>query len=133
MNHDPSHPQVASGVPTDVPAEPAQRRAFLHAVAATAAGLLVLPDTASAQSLPGVTATELLVVDDAVREVVRGGELGDIGLLLRAEGGRSGHSLDRSLLELLTAGKVRMEDVFARAEEKAWLLERTKDLQTTAR
>jgi len=61
MNHDPSHPQVASGVPTDVPAEPAQRRAFLHAVAATAAGLLVLPDTASAQSLPGVTATELLI------------------------------------------------------------------------
>ena len=61
MNHDPSHPQVASGEPTDVPAEPAQRRAFLHAVAATAAGLLVLPDTASAQSLPGVTATELLI------------------------------------------------------------------------
>ncbi len=90
----------------------------------------MIPDVGHAGT---VTATELLVVDDAVREVVRGGELGDIGLLLRAEGGRSGHSLDRSLLELLTAGKVRMEDVFARAEEKAWLLERTKDLQTTAR
>ena len=32
------------------------------------------------------------------------------------------------MLELLVAGRVRMEDVFARAEEKAWLLERTKDL-----
>ena len=74
-----------------------------------------------------VPATELLVVDDAAREVVRAGELADLGLLLRAENGASGHSLDRSMLELLTAGRVRMEDVFARAEEKAWLLERTRE------
>lgn len=105
-------------------------RASLAAVLRAVLVRQIIPDVAHTGT---VTATELLVVDDAVREVVRGGELGDIGLLLRAEGGRSGHSLDRSLLELLTAGKVRMEDVFARAEEKAWLLERTKDLQTTAR
>lgn len=105
-------------------------RASLAAVLRTVLVRQIVPDVAHTGT---VVATELLVVDDAVREVVRGGELGDVGLLLRAEGGRSGHSLDRSLLELLTAGKVRMEDVFARAEEKAWLLERTKDLQTTAR
>jgi twitching motility protein PilT len=79
-----------------------------------------------------VAATELLLVDDAVRDVLRGGELADLGLLLRMEGSRCGHSLDRSLLDLLTGGRVRLEDVFARAEEKAWLLERTRDLQPTA-
>lgn len=75
-----------------------------------------------------VAATELLLVDDAVREVLRHGELADLGLLIRADGSRSGHSLDRNLLELVAAGRVRLDDVFARAEEKAWLLERTKDL-----
>lgn len=80
-----------------------------------------------------VAATELLLVDDAVREVVRHGELMDLGLLIRAEGSQCGHSLDRCMLDLLVAGRVRMEDVFARAEEKAWLLERTKDLQANIR
>jgi Tfp pilus assembly pilus retraction ATPase PilT len=80
-----------------------------------------------------VAATELLLVDDSVREVVRSGELTDLSLLIRAEGSRCGHSLDRCMLELLVAGRVRMEDVFARAEEKAWLLERTKDLQANTR
>ena len=90
----------------------------------------VLPDV---EHTGTVAATELLVVDDAVREVIRGGDMADLGLLIRAEGSRCGHSLDRNMLELLVAGRVRMEDVFARAEEKAWLLERTRDLQTTAR
>jgi Tfp pilus assembly pilus retraction ATPase PilT len=75
-----------------------------------------------------VAATELLLVDDAVREVVRNGEVADLGLLIRAEGSRCGHSLDRSMLDLLVAGRVRIEDAFSRAEEKAWLLERTRDL-----
>jgi twitching motility protein PilT len=87
----------------------------------------LLPDSANAGT---VAATEVLLVDDAVREVVRGGDLGDLSLLLRADGGRHGHSLDRAMLDLLTSGQVRLEDVFSRAEEKAWLLERTRDLQT---
>lgn len=90
----------------------------------------VLPDVEHSGS---VAATELLLVDDSVREVIRAGELGNLNLLIRAEGGRCGHSLDRNMLDLLVAGRVRMEDVFARAEEKAWLLERTRDLQTTHR
>lgn len=80
-----------------------------------------------------VAANELLLVDDAVREVVRSGNLDDLGLLIRADDGRCGQSLDRSMLELLASNRVRIEDVFARAEEKAWLLERTKDLQTNPR
>lgn len=105
-------------------------RSSLAAVLRTILVRQLIPDAAHAAA---EAATELLVVDDAVREVIRGGELSDLGLLLRAEGSHVGHSLDRSLLDLLTAGKVRMEDVFPRAEEKAWLLERTKDLQTTPR
>lgn len=80
-----------------------------------------------------VAATELLLVDAAVREVLRGGDLANLGLLLRVEGSQCGHSLDRCLLDLLTQGRVRFEDVFARAEEKAWLLERTQKGQKMAR
>lgn len=76
-----------------------------------------------------VAATELVLVDDAVREIVRAGELGDLAMLLRAEGCGCGHSLDRAMLVLLQRGRVRMEDVFARTEEKAWLLERTRGMQ----
>jgi len=100
-------------------------RASLAAVLRTVLVRLQLPN---AEHDGSVAATELLCVDDAAREVVRKGELSDLGLLLRAEGGAAGHPLDRSLLDLLTAGRARMEDVFARAEEKAWLLERTRDL-----
>ena len=70
----------------------------------------------------------MLIVNESAREVIRGGELDDIGLLLRADGGACGHPLDRSMLDLLGSGLVRMDDVFARAEEKAWLLERTRNL-----
>jgi len=80
-----------------------------------------------------VVAKELLLVDEPVREVIRSGELADLSLLIRAEGARCGHSLDRDMLELLAAGRVRIEDVFARAEEKARVLERTETLQATPR
>ncbi|MCR9244927.1 MAG: ATPase, T2SS/T4P/T4SS family [bacterium] len=77
-----------------------------------------------------VVANELLLVDDAVRDALRRGALGDIAALLRLEDRACGHTLDSHMLELLGAGSVRMEDVFARAEEKAWVLERTRNLQT---
>jgi twitching motility protein PilT len=69
-----------------------------------------------------VAATELLIVQEAVRDVLRQGDLANINLLMRMADSGSGHSLDRSLLALLQAGSVRFEDAFARAEEKAWLL-----------
>jgi twitching motility protein PilT len=73
--------------------------------------------------------TELLVVDDAVRDVLRGGDLQSLRLLLRSEGGGSGHALDQSLCELALAGKVRAEDAFALGEDKAWLLDRLRSLR----
>lgn len=80
-----------------------------------------------------VAATELLVVDEAAREVVRSGDLGHLALLMRMDGaGGTGHSLDRSLLELLAAGQVRFADVFARAEEKAQVLDRSRQLAAAA-
>ncbi|MCK5941596.1 MAG: Flp pilus assembly complex ATPase component TadA, partial [Planctomycetes bacterium] len=100
-------------------------RASLAAVLRTVLVRHQLPNAAHDGT---VAATELLTVDAAAREVVRGGDLADLGLLLRAEGGAAGHPLDRSLLDLLTTGRARMEDVFSRAEEKAWLLERTRHL-----
>jgi Tfp pilus assembly pilus retraction ATPase PilT len=106
----------------------ARVRASLAAVLRTVLVRHLLPD---AEHKGTVVATELLVVDDAACEVIRRGDLGDIALLLRAEGSRCGHSLDRSMLELLVGGRVRMDDVFARTEEKAWLLEKTRSLKTT--
>ena len=100
-------------------------RSALAAVLRTVLVRQLLPNAEHTTTVP---ATELLIVSDAVREVVRNGEIEDIGLLQRAEGGAGGYPLDRSMLDLLGSGQVRMDDVFARAEEKAWLLERTRNL-----
>lgn len=105
--------------------EMARVRASLSAVLRAVLVRQLLPNAEHTSTVP---ATELLLVDEAVGEVIRQGELSDIGLLLRAEGGACGHSLDRSMLDLLADGRVRMDDVFSRAEEKSWLLERTRDL-----
>jgi twitching motility protein PilT len=97
-------------------------------VRATLAGVLravhvhhLLPDLEHNALVP---ASELLLVDDAVREVLRTGDLANIGLLMRMDNGKNGHSLDHSLFDLVGEGRVRFEDVFGRAEEKAWVLER---------
>jgi twitching motility protein PilT len=82
-----------------------------------------------AQNEGMVAATELLVVHEAARDVLRQGDLANVNLLMRMADAGSGHSLDRSLLALVQAGTIRFEDAFARAEEKAWLLE---EYQATA-
>jgi twitching motility protein PilT len=106
----------------------ARVRASLAAVLRTVLVRHVLPDSTHTGT---VIANELLVADEAVCDVIRHGEVSDVALLLRAEGTRAGWSLDRCLLELVTAGRVRIDDVFARAEEKAWLLEKTRGMQGT--
>ncbi|MBL8755876.1 MAG: Flp pilus assembly complex ATPase component TadA [Planctomycetes bacterium] len=101
-------------------------------LAAVLRAVLVRHQLPDADHAGTVVASELLLVDDAARDLLRSGELSDLVLLLRGDGGRSGHSLDRSMLELLRAGKVRLEDVFVRVEEKAWLLERTRNMAGAA-
>ncbi|MBK8101590.1 MAG: Flp pilus assembly complex ATPase component TadA [Planctomycetes bacterium] len=101
-------------------------------LAATLRAVLVrqlLPDAMREGVVP---ATELLLVEDAARDVLRAGDLGNLSMLMRMEDGRCGHCMDRSLLELLTKGRVRFEDVFARAEEKAWVLERSRTMRRMA-
>ncbi|MCA8975666.1 MAG: Flp pilus assembly complex ATPase component TadA [Planctomycetes bacterium] len=93
--------------------------------------LLVRHSLPHSDGTEAVTATELLLPDDPVRDALRGGELGNISLMMRMSGGSCGHSLDHSMLELVTSGAVRLEDAFARADEKAWLLERTRGLATS--
>ncbi|MCA8952767.1 MAG: Flp pilus assembly complex ATPase component TadA [Planctomycetes bacterium] len=99
-------------------------------LAAVLRSLLVRQQMLHSNGNEPVIATEMLVVDDSVRDALRRGDLSDIALLLRMEGGQCGHTLDSSMLQLLVEGRVRMEDVFARAEEKAWVLERTRHLET---
>ncbi len=98
-------------------------------LAAVLRAVLVLQPLPNAEQSGVALATELLLVDEPAREILRSGRVDDLAMLLRMEDGSAGHSLDHSMFRLLTAGKVRMQDIFARAEEKAWLLERTRHLE----
>ncbi|MEQ1630787.1 MAG: ATPase, T2SS/T4P/T4SS family [Planctomycetota bacterium] len=86
----------------------------------------LVPSKGGERMLP---ATELLVVDDAARDVLRAGDLQNLGLLMRTEGGPNGHSLDQSLCALAQEKRIRVEDAYTRAEEKAWLLGRLRGLR----
>lgn len=68
-----------------------------------------------------VLATELLMFDEAVRDLVRTGTLQRIRALQRIGG--DGHDLDTSLMRLVHAGRVRFEDAFACAQDKTMMLE----------
>jgi Tfp pilus assembly pilus retraction ATPase PilT len=76
---------------------------------------------------PVVPATELLLVDDPVRDVLRSGNLDQLDRLMRLDGGGSGHSLDHSMFEHVCADRVRIEDAYACASDKSWLLDRVRD------
>jgi twitching motility protein PilT len=69
-----------------------------------------------------VLASELLVVEDAAREIISEGTLSQIDLLIRLSSARAGHSMDSSLLGLLQAGKILFHDALSRAEDKRALL-----------
>jgi twitching motility protein PilT len=71
-------------------------------------------------------ASELLVMDQAARAVVRGGPLDRLTLLLNMEGTGSGHSMDASLEDLLRRGDVTFEDAFHVADDKSRILKKFK-------
>jgi twitching motility protein PilT len=102
----------------------ARVRATLASVLRAICVRMVMP---SRSDEPGVSATELLLVNEPVRDVLRGGSLEQIERLMRLDDGGSGHSLDNSMFDHLCSGQVRMEDAFLRASDKAWLLDRVRD------
>ena len=69
-----------------------------------------------------VMATELLLVDDVVREVIREGALSQVELLIRLGETNCGHSMDSQLVELLAQGRIMFHDALSCAEDKRQLL-----------
>jgi len=72
--------------------------------------------------------TEFLLVEDAARDILRAGDLSNLSLLMRTETGDNGHSLDQSMLRLLSDNCISTEVAYERAQEKAWFLERLRGL-----
>ena len=83
----------------------------------------LVPDSDRLNMVP---ATELLLVDDAARDVIRTGSLGNLSMLMKMAPDGGSHSLDHSLVALMQSGGVRFEDVFLVAEDKARVLELAK-------
>lgn len=93
-------------------------RSTLAAILRCVVALELFPDArGSGQQL----ATEELVVNHSAREVIREGTLQQIPLLLRIDA--CGHSFDASLRDLYQAQRIRFEDAFSRAEDKAIILQ----------
>jgi twitching motility protein PilT len=109
--------RVLNGYPAyDVP----RVRTSLAAVINCVAALHLLPTNAREGM---VLASEVLMLNDAAREIVRGGALTQLNLLMRLESAECGHSLDDSLIGLIENKRVRFEDAFVCAEDKARLLQ----------
>jgi twitching motility protein PilT len=109
--------RVLNGYPAyDVPRVRTTLAAVIHCIAA----LHLLP---TAQREGSVMASEVLMLNDAAREIVRGGALPQLNLLMRLESAECGHSLDDSLIGLLETKSVRFEDAFGCAEDKTRLLQ----------
>jgi twitching motility protein PilT len=102
------------------------------ALAAVLRAVLVRQLLPAADGGGAVAATEVLVVDQPTRDAIRDDQIADVALLMRADGRAGGPALDRSLLDLVAAGRVRIEDVFARAADRGWLLDRAQALATKA-
>lgn len=73
-----------------------------------------------------VMATELLLLDESSRAVLREGYLQRLHLLMNIEDGLNGHSMDACLEELFRAEKISLEDAFQHADDKARFLRRAK-------
>lgn len=107
--------------PQDAPRVRATLAAVLRAV-------LVRQLLPAAEGVGTVAATEVLVVDQPTRDAIRDDQIADVALLMRADGRGGGMALDRCLLDLVAAGRVRLEDVFARADDRGWLIDRAQAL-----
>ena len=101
------------------PSDVARTRTTLAAVLSCVIAVHLLPDAAHREQ---VMATEVLVVDEVVRQVLRDGMLSQLDLLMRLEGSGCGHTMDHSLLGLLRDGEIAFQEAFSRAEDKNQVL-----------
>lgn len=109
--------RVLNGYPAyDVP----RVRTSMAAVVNCVVALHLLPTSEREGS---VMAAEVLVSNDAAREIMRSGALSQLNLLMRLESSECGRSLDDSLIGLIETKRVRFEDAFVRAEDKTRLLQ----------
>jgi twitching motility protein PilT len=86
----------------------------------------LLPD---AQHKTQLLATEVLVVDAGAQSVLRDGTLQQVGLLMQLEKRQNGHSFDDCLIGMVADGRVRFEDAFQYAEDKARVLSAARSAQ----
>jgi twitching motility protein PilT len=100
--------------------EPRVRQSLANALRAVCVRHLVASKTGSSM----VPVTEWMTIGDAARDVLRHGELDSLTMLMRAEGNANGASLDQRLCVLARDSQIRVEDAYARAEDKSWLLDR---------
>ena len=94
-------------------------RTMLASLLRAVLAVQLVPDKTKTSML---LATELLLVSDAAREVMREGNLSQMNLLVRLNS-EFGQSMDSSLIRLVKSGKVKFEDVFHRAEDKALVMQ----------
>jgi twitching motility protein PilT len=100
--------------------EPRVRQSLANALRAVCVRHLVASKTGSSM----VPVTEWMTIGDAARDVLRHGELDSLTMLMRAEGNANGASLEQRLCVLARDSQIRVEDAYARAEDKSWLLDR---------
>ena len=75
-----------------------------------------------------VMATELLVLDQASRALIREGLISRLALLMVMEDGDNGYSMDTCLERLFRMRKIDLEDAFRFADDKARFLKRARTL-----
>jgi twitching motility protein PilT len=71
-----------------------------------------------------VPVVEELIVDEAARDIIRAGDLQNLALLMRSAGGGNGSCFDQHAIELVRQGRIRSEDVYGLAGDKAWFVDR---------
>jgi twitching motility protein PilT len=114
-------PSTTAAIAKAVGFRAAHDRARIHSALATALlAALAVRTLPAADGQGQVLATELLLPDDALRDLLRQGALRRIRALLRVA--PAGQTLDASLLALVERGAARVEDVFPLVADKAPLL-----------
>ena len=105
-------------------AAPFEEARVRRSLASVLTGVLAVQVVPGADARGSTLATELLWCDASARELIRAGSVDQLRALLRSEDGRNGHAMDQDLLRLLQQRRIRFEDAFFHAGDKAMVLHR---------